>query len=51
MRQRGDQGFLTIGRVKSNEIMWGDWQLFSPKSKAFEPTVEPSPVKIRFLNN
>ncbi|CAE7504877.1 psiQ, partial [Symbiodinium pilosum] len=37
--QRGNQGFLTVGRVKSNEIMWGDWQLFSLESKAFEPTV------------
>ena len=39
IRQRGNQGFLSVGRVKSNEIMWGDWQLFSLESKAFEPTV------------
>mmetsp|Transcript_42165 Transcript_42165/g.78415 ORF Transcript_42165/g.78415 Transcript_42165/m.78415 type:complete len:567 (+) Transcript_42165:68-1768(+) len=37
--QRGDQGYLTIGRVKANHIMWGEWQLFSAKTKAFEPTV------------
>ncbi|CAE7244099.1 unnamed protein product [Symbiodinium natans] len=37
--QRGNQGFLSIGRVKSSEIMWGEWKLFSSKSQAFEPTV------------
>ncbi|CAE7192886.1 unnamed protein product [Symbiodinium sp. CCMP2592] len=37
--QRGNRGFLSIGRMKSNEIIWGDWQLFSGESQAFDLTV------------
>jgi len=36
---RGGQGFLSVGHVKSREVVWGEWQLFSPDSAAFQPTL------------
>ncbi|CAK8987883.1 unnamed protein product [Durusdinium trenchii] len=33
----GNQGFLTVGHVKSTEVVWSEWQLFSSKSMAFAP--------------
>ena len=33
---RNDQGFLTVGHVRSTEVVWDDWQLFSD-GPAFSP--------------
>jgi len=34
---RSNQGFLTVGNVKSTDVEWGDWQLFSSTGAAFAP--------------
>eukprot|EP00438_Fugacium_kawagutii_P022903 Skav224165 [mRNA] locus=scaffold2007:273426:278536:+ [translate_table: standard] len=36
---RSNQGFLTVGHIKSTEVVWGEWQLFSDLSAAFAPKV------------
>ena len=38
---RNNQGFITVGHVKSTEVVWGEWQLFSGDGAAFAPKVEP----------
>ena len=37
LRLRSNQGFLTVGNVKSTDVEWGDWQLFSSTGAAFAP--------------
>ena len=35
-RLRNDQGLVTVGHVRSTEVLWDDWRLFSD-GRAFSP--------------